>query len=272
MDDNKHISLNSTSQKELKKQAEELQRERDKLRLEDKLKDKALDLKTDEYRKAQELRAKQLEEKKQLSTEQRLHLQEELLSYLENIYSEKLKKQALVTELAIEEKDAKERAKEHEIETKRKKIQEELQNVYDMQLYVQKQKQASYYQFTQKKEEELYRQNLMAKLYEEDKLDLMSQHKQRQKKLEHMRITQAMLEESRKKKAAERATELADLKYQEELETERVRMVKEEKIRFLKEHACELLGYLPKGLIEDNQTVEQLGNDFKKFYFRDNCK
>ncbi|CAL1281481.1 unnamed protein product [Larinioides sclopetarius] len=254
------------AQKELHKQAQELQRERDKIRLQEKLKERAIDLKVDEYRKAQELRAKQLEEKKQLSLEQKLQLQEELLSYLEKIYSEKLKKELLRTDLAVEEKDAKEKAKELEAESKRIKIREELQRLYDMQLYVKKQKQD-----LQKKEEELYRQSLMAKLFEEDKLELMSQQKQRQKKLEHMRIAQAMIEESRKKKAAERARELADLKYHEDLESERIRMVKEEKIRFLKGCARELLGYLPKGILESDEIIDQLGDEFKKFYFRQNC-
>ncbi|GFS31289.1 uncharacterized protein TNIN_134881 [Trichonephila inaurata madagascariensis] len=253
-------------QKQLQKQAQELQEERDKIRLQEKMKDMAQDLKADEYRKAQEFRAKQLEEKRQLTTEQRIQLQEELLSDLEKIYSEKLKRDILRTELAVEEKDAKERAKEHETESKKIKVRDDLQKLYDMQLYVKKQKQE-----LQRKEEELYRQNLMTKLYEEDKLELMSKQKQHQKKLEHMRIAQAMIEESRRKKAAEKAREIADKKYQEELESERIKMVKQEKMRFLKNHANELLGYLPKGIFESDQAIEELGDDFKKFYFRKGC-
>ncbi|XP_055937547.1 meiosis-specific nuclear structural protein 1-like [Argiope bruennichi] len=265
-EDLEHAKKKIEAQKELQRQAQELQIERDKIRLQEKLKERAVDLKVDEYRKAQELRVKQLEEKKQLSLEQKLQLQEELLSYLEKIYSEKLKKEHLRTDLAVEEKDAKEKAKELEAESKRMKLRKELQRLYDMQLYVKKQKQE-----LQKKEEELYRQSLMARLFEEDKLELMSQQKQRQKKLEHMRIAQAMIEESRKKKAAERARELADLKYHEDVESERIRMVKEEKIRFLKECASDLLGYLPKGIFENDETIEQLGDEFKKFYFRQSC-
>ncbi|GFU10570.1 meiosis-specific nuclear structural protein 1 [Nephila pilipes] len=254
------------NQKELQKQAQELQQERDKIRLQEKIKDMTQDLKVDEYRKAQELRAKQLDEKRQLTSEQRIQLQEELLSDLEKIYSEKLKKDILRTELAVEEKDAKEKAREHEAENKKIRIRDELQKLHDVQLYVKKQKQD-----LQKKEEELYRQNLMAKLYEEDKLELMSKQKQHQKKLEHIRIAQVMIEESRKKKAAEKAKEMADQKYQEDLESERIKMVKQEKMRFLKDNASELLGYLPKGILENDQVIEQLGDEFKKFYFRKGC-
>lgn len=105
----------------------------------EKQKDKTSELKVDEYRKAQELRAKQQEEKKQLDVEHRLQLQEELLSYLENMYAEKAKQDLLRTELSIEEKEAQERERAAEDEQRQQMDKEQLQQIYDMQMYVKKQ-------------------------------------------------------------------------------------------------------------------------------------
>lgn len=80
-----------------------------------------------------------------------------------------------------------------------------------------------------------------------------------------------MIEENRKRKAMEQARELAEQKYHESLETERARMVNEEKIKFLRDHASGLLGYLPKGIFQSNEMIELIGDDFKKFYSRQGC-
>ncbi|KAG8178066.1 hypothetical protein JTE90_026019 [Oedothorax gibbosus] len=247
-------------------QAQELCKVREALKQQQKHREEADQFKVDEYRKAQELRAQVEAERKQLSLDQRLQIQEKLLSYLESLYHEKLKQEHLRTELAVEEKELFDMERERESEIKKIKVRQDLQHLYQFQMQVKKQKED-----LQKKEEELYRQSLMAKLYEQDKLDLMSQHKRSLKRTEHLRLVKAMIEEKRKRKSLEKASELAEHKYRENLKSEHAKKVNEEKIRFLKEHAHELLGYMPKGIFESNEMVEIVGDDFKKFYSRKGC-
>lgn len=80
-----------------------------------------------------------------------------------------------------------------------------------------------------------------------------------------------MIEEQRKRKVAAQASELAEHKYRENLKSEHTKKVNEEKIRFIKEHANELLGYMPKGFFESNEMIELVGDDFQKFYHRKGC-
>ncbi|XP_054707262.1 meiosis-specific nuclear structural protein 1-like [Uloborus diversus] len=254
------------AKKELHRQALELQKVREQMKQREKMKDKAQNLKADEYRKAQELRAKEMEEKKHLELERRLRLQEDLLSCLEKMYKEKEKEEQLWIDLAIEEKDIAAKKRTEEEESKRKKLRDELQRLYDIQMHVRKQKAE-----LEKKEEELLRQGLLAQLYEEGKLELMSQQKRRLKQVEHRRLVQKLIEENRKKKSMEKLREMADFKYQQELESERLKMVEEERMRYLRDYATELLGYLPKGVFKDEREIEHLGEEFKKFYSRQKC-
>ncbi|XP_035209752.1 meiosis-specific nuclear structural protein 1-like [Stegodyphus dumicola] len=254
------------AQKELHRQALELQNVRKEMQRLEKLKEGTEDMKIDEYRKAQELRAKEIEEKKQLTTNQRLQLQEELLSHLEEMYAEKSRQELLRTELAIEEKEAYEREKAEDSERAKADLREQFAQLHKIQLYIKKQKEEQ-----QKKEDELFRENLMARLYEEEKLEFMSQQKRRQKQLEHRRLAQKMIEEKNKRKAMERAREMADLEYHKEIEFERRKMVEEERARFLKDHAKELLGYLPKGVFKNDEELERLGEEFRQFYSRKSC-
>ncbi|XP_015909776.2 meiosis-specific nuclear structural protein 1 [Parasteatoda tepidariorum] len=261
-EDLKEARAKIEKQNELRRQMSELLMVREELRSREKLREVSESLKVDEYRKAQELRAKGQEEKRQLELEQRLQIQEELLDFLEQICREKMKWDELRTELAIEQREEEERERFREEEMKRKKFGKDLQKVYDMQLKVKRQKED-----LQKKEDELFRQRMMRQLHEEDKLEQMGAQKRRQKQLEHKHQVESLLNENRLKKAAEKSREMADQDYQMKVEAERVRMVEEERIRFLKEHASDLLGYLPKGIFTDKETLEHLGEKFKKFYY-----
>lgn len=110
------------------------------MRQQQKHKEEEDQFKVDEYRKAQELRAQVEAERKQLSLEQRLHIHEKLLSYLESLYQEKLKHDLLRTELAVEEKEAHDLERDRESEIKKLKIRQDLHDIYRIQMQVKKQK------------------------------------------------------------------------------------------------------------------------------------
>ena len=52
----------------------------------------------------------------------------------------------------------------------------------------------------------------------------------------------------------------------ERLENYRRRIIEEERIKLLKEHATKLLGYLPKGVIRDESDLNHLGPEFQQEY------
>jgi hypothetical protein len=60
--------------------------------------------------------------------------------------------------------------------------------------------------------------------------------------------------------------ELQDRIEEEKLESYKRRIVEEERIKLLREHATRLLGYLPKGVIRNDKDLDELGVEFKQEY------
>lgn len=52
---------------------------------------------------------------------------------------------------------------------------------------------------------------------------------------------------------------MEELRCLEEMEKDRLKQVQEERIRLLKQHIYDLIGYLPKGIFIDRKEVEKLG-------------
>lgn len=101
-------------------------------------------------------------------------------------------------------------------------------------------------------EEEAYYKNMMQKNAEEDmKLEMMSAEKRRIRKMQLRKDLQDLIGE-RRRKHAENMQILLKLHDQELAElAERNRKIEEERIRMLKEHAVHLIGYMPRGILKE---------------------
>lgn len=84
---------------------------------------------------------------------------------------------------------------------------------------------------------------------EDERLEQLSAQKKRMKMLQLRREVEEMMTERRQKRAEEMQL-LMKLQEEEEKENEnRKRVIEEERLRMLREHAKNLIGYLPRGVL-----------------------
>uniref|UniRef100_A0A8B9PI03 Meiosis-specific nuclear structural protein 1 n=1 Tax=Apteryx owenii TaxID=8824 RepID=A0A8B9PI03_APTOW len=122
-------------------------------------------------------------------------------------------------------------------------------------------------------EEEAFRQEMLAKFAEDDRIEQMNAQKRRMKQLEHRRAVEKLIEDRHKQFLADKERELEERQL-EERRQENIRViVEEERQKLLKEHASKLLGYLPRLLhslpqeISRNEDdVNMLGEEFRLAY------
>ncbi|CAF1195530.1 unnamed protein product [Rotaria magnacalcarata] len=119
-----------------------------------------------------------------------------------------------------------------------------------------------------KQEEDRFRQQLMAKFAEDDRIEQMNAQKRRIKQMEHKKAVDNLLEQRRRQMTVDKQREVDERIEGERVEQVRKQIIEEERIKLLREHAHRLLGYLPKGVIRDEKDLDYLGNDFKSEFKR----
>jgi hypothetical protein len=117
-------------------------------------------------------------------------------------------------------------------------------------------------------EEQEFRQAMMEKFAQDDKLEQLSAQKRRMKGLEHRRSIEALIDDRRARIEHERELEEKAQMQEQDRESIRRAVIEQERQRMLREHAVKLLGYLPKGVITGDADLDLLGDDFKERYSR----
>ncbi|XP_015420462.1 PREDICTED: meiosis-specific nuclear structural protein 1 [Myotis davidii] len=117
-----------------------------------------------------------------------------------------------------------------------------------------------------KEEEETFRKAMLAKLAEDDRIELMNAHKRRMKQLEHGRAVEKLIEERKKFYLHFQQRELEEWQLQQSRQGRINAIIEEERLKLLQEHATKLLGYLPKGVFKTEGDIDMLGEEFKKAY------
>lgn len=87
---------------------------------------------------------------------------------------------------------------------------------------------------------------MMQKFAEDDRLEQLSQQKKKLKKIEHKKAIEALIEERRRIIKKEEEDQKMEFARQQELEKYRLDVIEQERQRLLREHAGELIGFLPK--------------------------
>merc|ERR1719319_893540 len=100
-------------------------------------------------------------------------------------------------------------------------------------------------------EDEHFRQIMLAKFAEDDKIDQMNAQRRRMKREEHKRAVVALLEERKVNEGRERVADEAREK--EEQETRMI--VEEERRRMLAQNVERLIGHIPKGVLSEVITI-----------------
>ncbi|ESO10787.1 hypothetical protein HELRODRAFT_167287 [Helobdella robusta] len=163
--------------------------------------------------------------------------------------------------LSQEELEQRHKINEQEKEIKRLREREELQRVREEMMMMRERMRRR-----DKEEEELFKKEMMLKFAEGDRLEQMNAQKQRLKRLEHQRQIEMMLEDKRKHQEMLREQELKALENEERIKAIEKLIVEEERKKLLKLHAPNLIGYLPKGVIRDENDLQMLGPDFIDSY------
>merc|ERR1712241_1528362 len=105
----------------------------------------------------------------------------------------------------------------------------------------------------------------MEKLAEDDRIEQMNAQKRRMKQLEHKRAVEQLLQARKAQFEEAREREVLDRKAEMEAAKRRAELIEEERQKLLAKHAHNLLGYIPKGVLKQ-EDVERLGAEFADKY------
>ncbi|XP_061599255.1 LOW QUALITY PROTEIN: meiosis-specific nuclear structural protein 1-like [Cololabis saira] len=191
---------------------------------------------------------------------------EEAMEYCRKMVCEKIERdrqereemERLREELYLEEQE--EANRQREIEEMEKKIRERLmmQQTCQEQLALQEMRRGA-----EKEEDEAFKKMLMAKFAEDDQIEQMNDRKRRMKQLEHRREAEKLMEDKRRQREADMELEAKERAIEQEKEALRRQIIEEERQKLLQRHATKLLGYFPKGLLQE-KDLEHLDEDFRK--------
>lgn len=95
----------------------------------------------------------------------------------------------------------------------------------------------------------------------QDRLDQLTAERRRIKVQEHRQAVERLLKERRVRRNLELEQIMRDHEAQLEEEKAREKLIEEERINILQQHAKNLLGYMPRGLLKESD-LEKLGSNF----------
>ncbi|XP_070260525.1 meiosis-specific nuclear structural protein 1 [Myotis yumanensis] len=214
-----------------------------------------------EFANLQQQREEDRMAKVQENEEKRLQLQNMLVEKLGQMLQQREDLEQVRQELYQEEQaEIQKRKLKEEAEEKLRKQKELKQNFTEQMALKELVLQAA------KEEEETFRKAMLAKLAEDDRIELMNAHKRRMKQLEHRRAVEKLIEERHNQFLADKQRELEEWQLQQSRQGRINAIIEEERLKLLQEHATKLLGYLPKGVFKTEDDIDMLGEEFKKAY------
>ncbi|NWI78228.1 MNS1 protein, partial [Dryoscopus gambensis] len=164
-------------------------------------------------------------------------------------------------DLYLEKQEEMEREKEMAEIEKRIRQRLDLRQTYEEQFALKAAAQQA-----MREEEEALRQRILAKFAEDDRIEQLNAQKRRIKQLEHKTAVEKILEDRRKQCIAEKERELEERELEKRRQESIRAIIEEERQKLLKEHAWKLLGYLPRGILKDENDINMLGEDFRLAY------
>lgn len=108
-------------------------------------------------------------------------------------------------------------------------------------------------------EEQIFRQKMLEKFAEDDRIDQQSKARQKQLKLDHAKRVSELLEEKRRQREEDLMREAMLAEQNRQREEELKRLIAQERARMLEEHAPQLGSFIPKGLTETDWELLRKG-------------
>jgi len=219
------------------------------------------DRKNREFEEEMQRRAQQIKTERQAKSDRLDRVQQHLRQELTMHQKEKDDYEKLIQDLALSEKEEAEQQKEKNQAMRAINTRMSMQkDQMEQRNHQQKRREA------EQAEEDSLRQQMLAKFAEDDRIELMNAQKRRMKQLEHKKEAEALLahrrqriKDEQERRAAERAKDQRDAELMAQL-------IEEERSKLIAEHADNLLGFLPKGVIRNYDDLEALGEDYKEAY------
>jgi len=119
----------------------------------------------------------------------------------------------------------------------------------------------------QEEEEREMVQTMLIKFAEDEAAALTEHERERAKQVQFVSVIQGQREDKVRRAEAERAREVKEMEQDVEREKYKKTVVAEARKRLLEKHAAKLQGYLPKGVLLDQDEVAHLRkNSFKTFW------
>lgn len=193
--------------------------------------------------------------------QRKVALQNMLAEHIQKEQRQRDELEQIRQELYLEEEAQADRQKQ--IAEMEKKIRQriELQKTFEEQIaYKQIVLQA------EKEEDAAFMRAMMAKFAEDDRIEQMNAQKRRMKQLEHKRAVEKLLEDRHKQLIADKERALQEQQLEEGKEAWRRAIIEEERQKLLKEHASNLLGFLPKGIFKDEEDLNLFNEDFRNTF------
>ena len=188
----------------------------------------------------------------------RSEMLEQISEKIRREQKEKKEKEMVRLELIIEERKEADRQKQVEEEEMKKRNRMELQAVQKQQLRMKELRLKEL-----AREEEEFRQQMMAKFAEDDKVEQMNVKKRRMKQLEHQRAVEVLIKSRRQAFEAAKEQEVAERRKQEVLQALSRKMFEEERQKLLKQHGSQLVGYFPKGVFKNEDELKRFDSTFQ---------
>lgn len=216
-----------------------------------------------QYGQMQLQREKDLQNKKKLVAADKDAIYDKLASDMATQEKVKLELEELRIDLAHEEQEALKREEEKQQIQSRIRKRLELIDAYQNQITLKIMREKE-----QKISEAQYRANLLAKFAEDDRVEQMKEVARRMKQNAHRKAAEEFIIERRKRLEQEAIEEKELEDYEKKLDDYRRMVIEQERQRLLVNHATKLVGFLPKGLLRDQNDLDLFDENFRaKFGF-----
>lgn len=258
-EDEEEAQTRLSKQRETKQYIEDYIKERKLWKQSEKQRQDEENKKIEEHARQQRQREEELLLKKLNTNEERDIIYDRLAAEVARQEKEKSELEKLRVELYQEEEEERARMRDQQLFESRIRKRLEMIDSYQMQVREKQQR-------TQREheEEETFRNKMMQKFAEDERIEQLNAQKRRMKQLEHKKAVDELCGERRKLFRENYSREIEEQKRQEELEHYRQEVIEQERQRLLREHASQLLGYLPKGVFRSQQDLDLFDEQFKR--------
>eukprot|EP00118_Oscarella_pearsei_P026426 m.309881 g.309881 ORF g.309881 m.309881 type:complete len:498 (+) comp48395_c0_seq1:37-1530(+) len=216
-----------------------------------------------EFSKEKQIREEARMSHKKVQDEAKASVQKQLAEDIARKKAEEEEMERIRTELYLEEEEERERQKEKTDLERQIRRRIELQGAHAIQMRIKEERERA-----QKEEEQKFREEMMRKFAEDDRIEQMNAQRRRMKQLDHKRAVERLIEQRRAQYLREKEAEIEDRREEKRMESLRREIIEQERRKLLREHAAQLLGHLPKGVLRDARDLDMFDDDFRKTYQR----